>query len=101
MPRPRTEANSNRARNVAKTRTATAPAGVFSQAAAARIARPRARSGILSGAEIFLIRRVILDQHAAVHGQGDTGDHARRVTGEENDRVGDVLGFAHAAQRDL
>ena len=27
-------------------RTATAPAGVFSQAAAARIARPRARSGI-------------------------------------------------------
>src|ERR1700730_1306696 len=97
MPSPRAEANSNRARNVAKMRAATPPAGVFSHAAAARIARPRARSGILSRAEIFLIRRVILDQHAAVHGQGDTGVHARRVTGEEKDRVGDILGFAHSA----
>src|SRR5689334_6762339 len=34
MPRPRAEAKSNRATNVAKMRTATAPAGVFSQAAA-------------------------------------------------------------------
>src|SRR5271169_5428307 len=39
MPRPRAEANSNRARNVAKTRTAAPPAGVFSQAAAARKTR--------------------------------------------------------------
>src|ERR1700722_18087940 len=39
MPRPRAEAKTNRARDVAKMRTATPPAGVFSQDAAARKTR--------------------------------------------------------------
>src|SRR5713101_2667566 len=41
----------------------------------------------LSRAEIFLIGGVVLDQDAAIHGQCHPGDHARRVAGQEQDRI--------------
>src|SRR5260370_690619 len=106
MPRPRAEANSSRARKVAAINTATPPAGVFSHPATApSLTLPRLRGrewvgATLSAAEIFLIWGIVLDQHAAVYGQRYAGDHPRRVTGEKQDRGGNVLGFAHAAQRD-
>src|SRR5271167_4066425 len=122
MPRPREAANNSLARNVVRIRTAIPPDGVFSQATAAlsltrsRLPPPlpspasgggsgwgRAREGVgaLSTAEIFLIRNVVLDQHATIDGQRHAGDHTRRVTRQEQDGIGDILGLAHAAQRDL
>src|SRR5215469_7618518 len=96
MPSPREAANSTRAANVIKIRAATTPEGVFSQATALDPAASR-----LSATEIFLIKRVVLDQHTAIDVERHAGDHARGVTREEQDRVGDVLGLAHAAERDL
>src|SRR5208282_5711717 len=122
MPRPREAANNSLARNVVRIRTATPPDGVFSHATAAlsltlsRLPPPlpspvsgggsgwgRVREGVgaLSTAEIFLIRNVVLDQHATIDGQRHAGDHARRVTRQEQDGIGDILGFAHAAKRDF
>src|SRR5207245_9483461 len=49
----------------------------------------------LSTPEIFLIRRVVFDQHAAIDGQRHAGDHARRVPRQKQDRIGDVLRLAH------
>src|ERR1700687_6206272 len=96
MPRPSEAEYTSLAANVAKISTATRPAGVFSGAIAPDGSRDR-----LSTAEIFLIRCVVLDQHAAVDGQRHTGDHARRVTREKQDRIGYVVGLAHATEWDL
>src|SRR6201993_413224 len=109
MPRPSAAANHNLIANVAAIRTATSATGVFSQAAAGPRARspppipsPAGGGGVgwrrstLPAAEIFLIRCVVLDQHAAIDGQCDAGDHARRVTRQKQNGIGDVLGLAHA-----
>src|SRR6516162_8978812 len=122
MPRPREAANNSRATRVARIKMVTPPAGVLTQATAApslallrsppRLSSPaswgglgwgrrRDRAEALSTTEIFLIRGVVFNQHAAIDGQRDAGDHARRVTRQKQNRVGDILGLAHAAQRDL
>src|SRR5215469_14131200 len=94
MPRPRAAAKASLARKVPSMRAATVPDGVFAQATApSLLATPRpipspaggggfgwgpkkGRRSALSAAEIFLIRHVVLDQHAAVDGQRHAGDHA-------------------------
>src|ERR1700752_4973835 len=96
MPSPRAPANARRTVNVVRIRAATAPDGVFSQANA-----PDPAASRLSTTEIFLIRNVVLDQHAAVDGQRHAGDHACRIAGEEQNGVSDILGFAHTPQRNL
>src|ERR1700747_490969 len=105
MPRPRAPANASRATKVTSISAVNPPDGVFTQAAA--LSHPLLRSprrecsGALSTAEIFLIRRVVFDQHAAINSQRHTGDHACPVTGKKQNRVGDILGLAHAPERDL
>src|SRR6516164_5024930 len=96
MPRSREAANNSRAAKVATIRTATAPAGVLNQ-----VNVPDRAASRLSTTEIFLIRRVVLDQHAAIDVERYAGDHARRVTREEQDGIRDILGLAHTAERDL
>src|SRR5215472_4867477 len=96
MPRPSESANNSRTASVARISAATGAAGVPSQAAALDRAANR-----LSAAEIFLIGGIILDQHAAIDVERHAGDHARRATGQKQNGVGDVLGLAHPAQRDL
>src|SRR5215470_8677278 len=96
MPRPRAVANSTRAANVVRIRTATAPAGVFSQATA-----PVCPANGLSRTEIFLIRRIVLDQNAAIDGQRHAGDHARPITRKKQNGVGDILRLTHAAEWDF
>src|SRR6516162_10216307 len=106
MPRPREAANNSRATRVARIKMVTPPAGVLTQATAALIPpfscwRARARAEALSTTEIFLIRGVVLNQHATIDGQRHAGDHARCVTRQKQNGVGDILGLAHATQRDL
>ena len=81
MPSPREAANSTRAANVIKIRAATTPEGVFSQATA-----PDPAASRLSATEIFLIKRVVLDQHTAI----DVERHAAYELAPDGIRVNAV-----------
>src|SRR5215472_12206440 len=120
MPSPSVAENTTRSAAVAAINTVNAPDGVLSHALALRRSASQARGAIrprlavtrfaaagtltpgpLAWPEVLVVRSVVLDQQAAIHGQRDPGDHARPVTRQKQDRIGDVFGFAHASERDF
>src|SRR6516162_7043426 len=96
MPSPSEAANTSRATNVADIRAATPRGGVHSLPNAPDGSRDR-----LPAAEIFLIRRVVLDQYAAIELERHAGDHPWPVARQKQNGIGDILGLAHPAERNF